>query len=57
MLTEDLLIHASESLENIEKANKHLINATKMNEQFGRRWGLLFFTMGIILLFYDYINA
>ncbi|CAD8117841.1 unnamed protein product [Paramecium sonneborni] len=56
-LTEEILIEANESLLNIEKANKHLINAKKMNEQFGKRWGLLFFSMGIILLFYDYINA
>lgn len=32
MLTEELLIHANDSLLNIEKANKHLINAAKMNE-------------------------
>ncbi|CAD8106564.1 unnamed protein product [Paramecium primaurelia] len=56
-LTEEILIQANESLSNIEKANKHLISATKMNEQFGKRWGLLFCSMGIILLFYDYINA
>lgn len=31
-LTEEILISANESLSNIEKANTHLISATKMNK-------------------------
>lgn len=46
-----------ESLSHIEKANKNLIDATKMNEDFGRRWSLLFMGMAFFLLFYDFINC
>lgn len=52
-----VLNEAMESLSHIEKANKNLIDATKMNEDFGRRWSLLFMGMAFFLLFYDFINC
>lgn len=41
----------------IEKANKNLIDATKLNEDFGKRWSILFLAMALFLIFYDFINS
>jgi hypothetical protein len=43
------------SVNYIEDANKHLIDANKYSQEFGKRWALCFIIMGVILLVFDYI--
>lgn len=47
---------AEDTLANADKSNKELTQASEHNEKFGLYWAIMFFTMGMLLLFFDFVK-
>ena len=47
---------AEETLTNTEKSNQELSKANEYNEKYGLYWAILFFSLGFMLLFFDFVK-
>lgn len=52
----DILVRADESTRTIEKSNQLLASADDHAKTFGGLWALFFFTLALLLLFYDFVK-
>lgn len=56
-MVQEILKNAATSVRNVEKGNVELERANDYGKKYGLYWAIFFWTLGIILLIYDWLRS